>query len=51
VPRRRRSPAREFEEELGALLRDITRLGPRAALAVPVRLLREIERALSGGGE
>jgi hypothetical protein len=51
MPKRRKSPVREFEKELGALLGDITRLGPRAALTASIRLLRELERALLGEKE
>jgi len=48
VPKRRKSPARELEEELGALLGDIMKLGPKAVLTAPIRLLREIEKTLLG---
>jgi hypothetical protein len=51
MPKRRRSPVREFEKELEALLGDITKLGPKAALTISVRLLRELERALLGERE
>jgi hypothetical protein len=48
VPGRKKSPVREFEEELGALLGDVTRLGPGAVLVASIKLLRELERALLG---
>lgn len=51
MPRRLKSPVREFEKELGALLGDVTRLGPRAVLMTSIKLLRELERTLLGEEE